>query len=256
MVYPGGKNGSGVYQKIINMMPPHEIYIEPFLGGGAIFRVKRPAPLANIAIDKDARCITQLQRINSQDERVIPNYIGLSGDAIDYLLSLRFTQWYRHDTLIYLDPPYPIQTRSSKRKIYDWEMTDDQHITLLEIIKELPCMVIISSYYSDLYAQMLNGWRTYTFSAQTRSGHPATEWLWMNFPEAFELHDYRYLGENFRQREQIKKKQKRWKDKLEKMDSLERFSILSVIQELSFPCSNAKNDDTAGTIIRFDDITR
>ena len=33
MTYPGGKSSAGVYQKIINLMPPHEVYIEPFLGG-------------------------------------------------------------------------------------------------------------------------------------------------------------------------------------------------------------------------------
>lgn len=33
--YLGGKNGSGVYQAIINLLPPHDTYIEGFLGTGA-----------------------------------------------------------------------------------------------------------------------------------------------------------------------------------------------------------------------------
>lgn len=52
MAYPGGKNGSGVYQTIINLMPPHKVYIEPFLGAGATMRMKRPA-VQNIGIDCD-----------------------------------------------------------------------------------------------------------------------------------------------------------------------------------------------------------
>ena len=52
MAYPGGKAGDGVYQRLISLMPPHEVYIEPFLGGGAIMRHKRPA-LLNIGIDLD-----------------------------------------------------------------------------------------------------------------------------------------------------------------------------------------------------------
>jgi site-specific DNA-adenine methylase len=43
--YPGGKGGAGVYQAIINQMPPHEVYIEPFLGAGSVLRTKRPAAL-------------------------------------------------------------------------------------------------------------------------------------------------------------------------------------------------------------------
>lgn len=43
MTYPGGKAAAGVYQRIINLMPPHSLYIEPFLGGGAIMKLKKPA---------------------------------------------------------------------------------------------------------------------------------------------------------------------------------------------------------------------
>lgn len=32
MTYPGGKGNA--YHKIINLIPPHEVYIEPFLGRG------------------------------------------------------------------------------------------------------------------------------------------------------------------------------------------------------------------------------
>jgi DNA adenine methylase len=56
MSYPGGKSGAGVYQTIINHMPPHRVYIEPFLGGAAIMRNKRPASL-NIGIDRDPAAV-------------------------------------------------------------------------------------------------------------------------------------------------------------------------------------------------------
>ena len=55
--YPGGKGGDGVYQTIINLMPPHKIYIEPFLGAGAIMRAKRPAPISSIGVDIDTAAI-------------------------------------------------------------------------------------------------------------------------------------------------------------------------------------------------------
>ena len=56
MIYPGGKNGAGVFQSIINQMPPHDRYIEPFLGSGAVFRLKSPARV-NVGIDIDPKAI-------------------------------------------------------------------------------------------------------------------------------------------------------------------------------------------------------
>jgi hypothetical protein len=52
VTYPGGKGGAGVYQAIINLMPPHRVYVEPFLGGGSILKLKRPA-IASIGVDSD-----------------------------------------------------------------------------------------------------------------------------------------------------------------------------------------------------------
>jgi D12 class N6 adenine-specific DNA methyltransferase len=54
--YPGGKAGAGVYQRIINLMPCHTVYIEPFLGHGAVLLHKRPA-LHTIGLDLDARAV-------------------------------------------------------------------------------------------------------------------------------------------------------------------------------------------------------
>jgi DNA adenine methylase len=68
VAYPGGKNGAGVYQTIINLMPPHQVYIEPFLGGGAIMRLKRPAQL-NIGIDLVASVIQAMQTFTSDSAK-------------------------------------------------------------------------------------------------------------------------------------------------------------------------------------------
>lgn len=54
--YPGGKGENGVFQRLINLMPPHEVYIETHLGGGAVMRNKRPAR-RNIGIEIDPEVI-------------------------------------------------------------------------------------------------------------------------------------------------------------------------------------------------------
>ena len=56
--YLGNKSASGAYQAIINVMPPHETYIEGFLGTGAIFKRKAPAK-RDIGIDLYKPCIDE-----------------------------------------------------------------------------------------------------------------------------------------------------------------------------------------------------
>jgi len=223
MTYPGGKNGSGVYQAIINLMPPHRVYIEPFLGGGAIMRLKRPA-IANIGIDSDAAVIDQWLRSTLADP------VGVTvihGDAISFL----GRYGWQGEELVYCDPPYLMGTRSCQRPLYRHEMTTEDHELLLRTICMIPAMVMISGYYSEMYMDLLAGWRTATFQAMTRAGTMATEWVWMNFPPSLELHDYRYLGQNFRERERIKRKKLRWIARLQRMTSLERNAMMMAIQE-------------------------
>jgi DNA adenine methylase len=58
MPYPGGKSSAGVYQRLINQIPPHDVYVEPFAGEGAILR--RLAPAArSIAIDSDPKTLAK-----------------------------------------------------------------------------------------------------------------------------------------------------------------------------------------------------
>lgn len=224
MNYPGGKNGSGVYQKIISLMPPHKVYIEPFLGSGAIMRFKKPAPIANIGIDLDQYAIDEFSKVAT-----VENLKLICANAIEYLKSGSF----QPGTLVYCDPPYLMDTRSSKRMIYRYEMTTGkQHGELLDVLKSLPCMVMVSGYPSELYASVLAGWRMETFNTMTRGGKQALECVWCNFEEPLELHDYRYLGEDYRERERIKKKQTRWKDRLKRMPAQERYAILAAMDDL------------------------
>lgn len=215
--YPGGKGGSGVAQKIINQMPPHDVYIEAFLGGGSVMDAKRPA-VVNIGIDADIDVI---------EARKGHTIIALCGDAVSLLPDLvsEYKRKYK-SILVYMDPPYLGSTRASSRAIYKHEMTSEEdHSALLAIAKSLPCDVMISGYASDLYDQELEGWRSLSYKSMTRGGFAATEYLWMNYPVPFELHDYRYLGENFREREKLNRRKKRWVARLESMPALERYAL-------------------------------
>jgi 16S rRNA G966 N2-methylase RsmD len=223
MTYPGGKNGAGVYQQLINLMPPHDVYVEAFAGSAAVLRHKRPAQYS-IAIDADAGAVSNLRALD------LPSVKVMLGDGVEFLKSYP----WRGREFVYLDPPYVMSARRQSRPIYRCEMTDAQHVELLRTLQLIPpeVMVMISGYHSEMYARALSHWRLVTFEAMTRGGRTATEHVWMNYPEPLELHDYRYLGQGFRERERIKRKRERWKAKLEKMPSLERHAILSAIAKL------------------------
>jgi DNA adenine methylase len=62
-------------------------------------------------------------------------------------------------------------------------MNDRQHAALLDIIRVLPCRVMISGYWTQRCTDALKNWNATSFQAMTRGGRPATEWLWFNFPQ-------------------------------------------------------------------------
>jgi DNA adenine methylase len=224
MNYPGGKNRSGVYQRLINLMPPHQTYIEAFLGSGAVMRNKKPAD-QNIGIELDALALVAWKG----DE--IPNLKLVHGNALKILASSKIKIGDR--TLIYCDPPYPSSVRLQARPIYRCEMMNDsEHIELIGILKSLGCMVMLSGYAGSLYNRLLSGWRRVEYQTTNRAGHKVTECVWLNFPEPLELHDYRFLGKNFRERERIKRKRFRWQNRLETMNCLERHALMAEIEDL------------------------
>jgi hypothetical protein len=227
MTYPGGKAGSGVYQTIINQIPPHDVYIEPFLGGGAVLLHKRQAR-SSIGIDADGDVIKAWDVRLAAGGDVGPDggVIVKQGDAIAFLRSYA----WQGGEFVYCDPPYPYYVRSCGRSIYTCEFGSlDQHRELLILLLALPCMVAISGYWTSLYAELLATWRMINFRTRTRGGKMAEEWLWMNYPEPVQLHDYRYLGANFRERERIKRIKVRWCARLARMDRLERYAVLASI---------------------------
>lgn len=236
--YPGGKAGSGVYQKIINLMPPHRVYVEGFLGGGSIMRIKRPAAV-NIGVEIDYA--VYLERAKEWPSLAIIH--------TDFLEWLKFSDVpNREGVLIYLDPPYLMSTRSTKRPIYDHEFhTEAEHAALLSAILPLSDRVMISGYPSQLYDDMLATWRRIEFTGVSRGG-PTTEVVWCNFPEPAELHDYRFLGETFRQRQDIRRQKDRWIAKLRAMPSQKRFAILAATDEFKRLDRNGTNADERSLI--------
>lgn len=102
MRYPGGKNGAGVYQRIINQVPPHRRYFEPFAGSAAVLRNKRPADVS-FAIDRDDAATVELDRLQRMFGGTLHVY---TANGIDWLEDRLKRRWFEKTDFIYCDPPY------------------------------------------------------------------------------------------------------------------------------------------------------
>ena len=214
--YPGGKGGC--YQRIISLIPPHSTYIEPFVGGGAIVRKKLPSD-RTIILDLDANALNRVSKSLAFPVEAI------HGCALNFLSNYNF----RGDEVIYCDPPYLPSTRK-KSKIYKYEFDVEHHKALLVLLKRLDANVILSGYWSELYEKELADWTLVQFTVQTHHGS-AIESIWMNYPTPHELHDYRFIGNTFGERQRIKRKLARWKSRYDTLSPMERAYFYQLIQE-------------------------
>lgn len=211
--YFGSKATSGLCQPIIAMMPPHDTYIETHLGGGAIMRRKPPA-LYNIAIDLDPETLRTFE-CDYPVEKV-------QGCAHEFLSAYTFSG----RELVYCDPPYLHYTRTSKRR-YRFDYTEQDHIELLELLKKIPCSVMLSGYPSVFYDELLTDWGSLELQVMNQGG-VRTEKLWFNFtPDR--VHWPRYAGKNFTDRQRIKRKAETWGRRYHALPRAERLAVLSSI---------------------------
>jgi len=69
-------------------------------------------------------------------------------------------------------------------------------------------------------------------------GTMATEYIWYNYPTPEKLHDYSFLGNDFTDRQRIKRKIARWSNKLKNLPALERNAIIDSITAGTIDSSN------------------
>lgn len=214
----GSKGGAGVAQWLINLMPAHTVYVEAFLGRGVVLQTKRPAAFS-IGIDADAGVI-----VKHGLPLVSPTVAIVLADAFELLPTLAVSR----EWLIYCDPPYLMSTRSAGNRVYYGRElgTEQEHARLLSLLSILQANVMLSGYDSPLYASRLASWRKSSFWTVNRAGQRVQEFVWMNFPPPALLHDTAFVGDDFTDRQRVKRKVKRWTRKLLAMPAGERQAVL------------------------------
>lgn len=246
--YPGAKWRLAKW--IIEQMPEHKVYLEPFFGSGAVLFNKEPVGIETIN-DIDGRVVNLFRVIRNRPDELgwLIEYTPWARD--EYLASYAETgdeledarrflvrcwqafatrtgyktgwrhsaqghcsnmpeQWSRvpdridavarrlkhvqienmdatklikkhshPNVLIYADPPYILDTRG--KGIYKCEMSDDDHMRLLNALLEHQGPVLLSGYDNPLYREMLKDWRTKSKNTQVERGQVGKEILWLNF---------------------------------------------------------------------------
>lgn len=250
--YPGSK--WNLSKRIVNLLPEHKTYLEPYFGSGAVLFNKPASPIETIN-DLNGDIVNLFQVIQSEPEwlwlipysrsvydsawkakptdevdqavnfvirstmshgfRVfeksgwkrdvsgreaayavrhwnsLPEIIQdmalrLKGVQIEKRPALRLiAEFSRPEAVIYLDPPYVLSTRT--REQYSHEMTNSDHLELLELLNQSKANILLSGYDSKLYNQQLSNWNRLEFSATAEKGLHRTEVLWTNFQPAQQL---------------------------------------------------------------------
>lgn len=216
--YLGSKATAGLCQPLIGMMPRHDVFIETHLGSGAIMKRKPPA-MHNIGIDLDAQAIDDF----SCDYPVQL----IHGCSHEFLIHFE----YQGKELVYADPPYVKSARRApERYRYRYDYEEHDHVALLEILKSLPCQVMVSGYRTALYDQMLSDWQRIQVQVMNQAG-VVTEVVWYNF-QMDQLHWSRWAGDNPNHRHNVKRRAERWERRYRAMVPAERLAVLAAIMSV------------------------
>jgi DNA adenine methylase len=248
--YPGGKSGAGIPQRIISLIPPHDVLVVPFAGRCGITRRIRPAA-RTILVDLDpAVCDWWHKWQTTPKGRRVEIHCA---DGIEFLRHFcgltRYTGDTSHTvppiangwptpTCIFADPPYVLGARTGK--IYRHELTDADHAKLVGTVTRIPAAqysVILCGYWSPIYHR-LDHWRRIEHQVMTRGGL-RREQIWTNYAEPRALHDYRFIGTDRRERERIHRRQKTILATLATLPQFERAAMIAAIADHSQPGARA-----------------
>lgn len=113
-------------------------------------------------------------------EKIMQAAKRLRGVQIDNRPALELIPRFNYpNVLIYCDPPYMLGTRHGKQ--YHCEMTDKDHEALLAVLLKHKGYVVISGYDTELYRDMLAGWRMCEKTAYSQVCSKKREIIWINY---------------------------------------------------------------------------
>lgn len=227
--YPGNKAIYGTYHKIINEIPRHKIYIELFAGSGSICKL-----LHDDIIPGDTVEIY----LNDIDSAVTAEYnfkvpVKVYNLNCFDIFKFNIFPMANTDTFIFMDPPYEHETRKNNTKIYTHEFTRDDHIKLLNTVRDLKCNWMLIHPDCKLYNEALEGFRKVQLKIRYNR-KTSIENLYMNYDTPDFLQTTKYIGVDCWDRQRIKRKSDRTIQKISSLPPGEKQFILSAIKNKFF----------------------
>lgn len=149
-------------------------------------RMKSFAPLSKTRIRRGMNeqasawlnCLEGLPDVHERLRRVVI----LNRDALDVI-----RQQDGKETLFYLDPPYPVETRTAK-EVYAHEMSQSQHFDLLSLLVTLKGRFLLSGYRSPMYDSFAakHGWKRHDYELPNNAAggdekRRMVESVWVNY---------------------------------------------------------------------------
>ena len=151
--YPGQKFIHGYIHKIINEIPSCLYFYELYAGSAAVSKI--------ISVGSMSPPKIYLNDINPEVNTflsLVPGATTFNNNATDILQQLISVRSGR-STFVFIDPPYLHSTRPGSTALYKFEMSESDHIQLLNTVRTAGFNIMITHPDCDLYNTMLEGWR-------------------------------------------------------------------------------------------------
>lgn len=218
--YPGQKKINGVYQAIINLIPPVTDFYELFAGSAQLSKIL-------LSINPELKI-----HLNDLSTAVIDKYsfasaICTTQNAMDIIDNLSYER--SDNKIIFLDPPYLHSTRPNNTNLYEFEMSDEDHFKLFMSITAAKTKIILIHPVCEFYDRLIGlGW-SYRDIKIRYNKKTSIERIYINYGLPTKLLTYRFLGKNFTDRQRILRKCERFSQKLLLLPEIERNCIISYI---------------------------
>ena len=161
-----------------NIERARRLIIRSFMGFGADSCTNLESKTGFRAVNKKTGSTGANDWINYPAQ--IPLFVNrLKGVTIEHADAFRVMKDHdTEDTLHYVDPPYPTDTRRGGR--YKHELTMQEHQDLADFLQTLKGTVIISGYDHDIYNNL--GWQKVTKETRADKAGKRLECLWISKP--------------------------------------------------------------------------